>query len=105
MAARVEGLADEIEVAAWRGDRRLLGIHTDGGWRYPLWQLDPTTGHPLEGLEQLLDACTEVGLDPRQTHWLASRPHPHAGRSLAELLVAGQRDLAVRLARMAGDQS
>lgn len=84
----------------------LLGIAVGRSTLHPEWQFDRRRRDTWEGLPRVLEALSSVTADALEAHALATASDPAAGgRSIADLLAAGEVDSAVSLALMAGDQS
>jgi len=102
----VDGLSGRAAVDRRRKRGRLLGVSHGRTTLHPAWQFSPVRHATREGLEAVLDALHEHTHDPATVDAIATAPQPDAGdTSIAELLATGRVELAVRLARMAGDQS
>ena len=101
-----------VSVADRKGvDRRrrrgsLIGIRSGRDTLHPAWQFDPRRRDTWVGLAQVVAALRSVSEDAIELHAIATAPGASVdGRSIAELLAAGEVDGAVSAARMAGDQS
>jgi hypothetical protein len=85
----------------WRRARRLLAAFDRGAWRFPAWQFDPAAPDGvLAGLPAVLaelDGLDDLG---RIAWFVAPRPGLD-GRSVVDLLRAGDYQLALQLARSA----
>jgi len=84
-----------------RTAKRLIATFDRGAWRFPAWQFDPAAPDGvLAGLPEVLDELN--GLDDlgRIAWFVAPRPGLD-GRSVVDLLRAGDRRLALQLARSA----
>lgn len=93
-------------VAARRARKRLLGITDGRDTLHPSWQFSFDRRETHDGLTEVLAALGEHTSDPASVDALATTPQPDAGgRSIADLLAAGQVADAVAAARAAGDQS
>jgi hypothetical protein len=82
-----------------RKARHLIAAFDRGAWRFPAWQFDPAApGGVLAGLPEVL-AELEAPDDLARLAWLAT-PRPGLdGLTVIGLLRAGERRLAVQLAR------
>lgn len=67
------------------------------GFVYPAWQFASTTGQPLDGIRELLEAAEEAQLSPLGLHLLMVSPAAEDGTTPAEWLAAGKRDYVVEL--------
>lgn len=87
-----------------RGQGRLLGI-VRGERRptlYPRWQFTPE-GEIVEGLEEVVVASREAGMDPETLHFFVTEPNEHLGGAPpAELLEENRADEVVRLLLSSG---
>ena len=73
---------------------------------HPAWQFDARRGDTRPGLQAVLAALSEVAPDPHAADALMrARREDLDGRTLADLLAAGQDETVVRLLRAAQDQS
>lgn len=64
---------------------------------YPAWQFDSTTGRPLDGIREVLEAAAEAKLAPLGLHLLMVSPAAEEGTTPAEWLAAGKQDYVVEL--------
>jgi hypothetical protein len=102
----IGSISDRKAVDRRRQRRKLLGIAIGGDTMHPAWQFDRRRGETHEGLDQVLAALAEVAADPIDADAIATAAWPDlGGRSIADLLAAGDVALAVQVARRAGDQS
>lgn len=102
----VDGISGRAAVDRRRKRRRLIGVPDGRTTLHPGWQFSPRRRATHAGLTEVLDALYEHASAPAKIDALATAPQPDvAGASIADLLAAGQIDLAVQLAHMAGDQS
>jgi hypothetical protein len=108
--------AQVVELLASIGDRKgvdrrrrrgqLLGWRAGGRTLHPAWQFDPRRGDTRPGLSTVLEALSEVTPDPQAADALMRAPREDVdGRSLADLLAAGDIESVLRLVRAARDQS
>lgn len=67
------------------------------GFVYPAWQFDSTTGLPLDGIGELLEAAEDAKLSPLGLHLLMVSPAAEDETTPAEWLAAGKRDYVVEL--------
>lgn len=102
----LDGISGRAGVDRRRKRGRLVGVPHGRTTLHPAWQFSPERRATREGLESILDALHEHTDDPATIDEIATTPQPDAGgASIADLLATGRVVLAVRLARMAGDQS
>lgn len=84
----------------------LLGLKVGNQTLHPVWQFDRRRRDVHEGLERVLAALREVAVDDVDVDAVAVAEWADlGGRSIADLLAAGDVDLAVQIAMLAGDQS
>lgn len=103
----VSSITDRKAVDRRRHRGTLLGISGIGRQTlHPRWQFDARRGNTYHGLDHVLEALRETAPDPMDADAIATAPQPAAGgASIADLLADGDIDVAVALARLAGDQS
>lgn len=84
----------------------VLGVRVGRDTYHPAWQFDQRRRDTYEGLPTVLAALREVAVDGVDADAIATAPEASAdGRSIAELLAAGEVEAAVAAVRLAGDQS
>lgn len=103
----IASISDRKGVDRRRKRGALLGI---GGVTrqtvHPSWQFDRRRRETHEGLAEVLAALFEVAGDEMDADAIATAPRPEVGgRSVSDLLAAGEVKTAVTLAGLAGDQS
>jgi hypothetical protein len=108
--------AEVVELLGSIGDRKgvdrrrrrgqLLGWRAGGRTLHPAWQFDRRRGATRPGLPTVLEVLSEVAPDPQAADALMRAPREDLdGRTLADLLAAGQIETVLRLVRAARDQS
>jgi hypothetical protein len=113
LRARALTTAEVVQLLVTVSDRKgvdrrrkrgtLLGIRVGRDTLHPAWQFDRRRGDTYAGLDRLLAALREVSDDPIDIDAIAV--DDSHGRSIADALAAGDVTLAVKRARLAGDQS
>lgn len=102
----LDGISGRAGVDRRRKRGRLIGVPHGRTTLHPAWQFSSDRRATREGLQDVLDALRERTDDPVMIDEMATVSQPDAGgASIAELLATGRVELAVRLARLAGDQS
>ena len=102
----VRSISDRKGVDRRRRRGQLLGWRAGARTLHPAWQFDPRRGDTRPGLPAVLEALFEVATDPQAADALMRAPREDlGGRTLADLLAAGQNETVVRLVRAARDQS
>jgi|SRR6185437_1037113 len=102
----VRSISDRKGVDRRRHRGQLLGWRVGARAVHPDWQFDPRRGDTRPGLSAVLEALADVRADPEAMDDLMRAPRDDlGGRTLADLLAAGQVDTVVALVRSAGDQS
>lgn len=103
----VAAISDRKGVDRRRQRGTLLGIR--GIARqvlHPSWQFDLRRRDTHDGLDEVLATLFEVTSDAIDADAIAIAPRPEfGGRSVADLLAAGDVKTAIAIARLAGDQS
>ena len=102
----IGSISDRKGVDRRRQRGRLLGVKEGGRILHPTWQFDSGAGDTRPGLDLVLAALSEVTSGPAAADAVMTMPRNDLdGQSIAGLFAAGRVELAVRLIRMAGDQS
>lgn len=103
----VPSISDRKGVDRRRRRGTLLGISgIDREIVHPRWQFDQRRRDTYPGLPQVLAALSAVAADPMDADAIATAGrHESHGRSIADLLAAGDVDAAIKLAHLSGDQS
>jgi hypothetical protein len=102
----VGSISDRKGVDRRRRRGQLLGWRVGARTLHPAWQFDARRGDTRPGLPAVLTALLEVAPDPQAADALMrARREDLDGRTLADLLAAGQDETVVRLLRVARDQS
>jgi len=102
----IDSISDRKAVDRRRRRGRLLSMKEGSTVLHPSWQFDQGTGETREDLDRVLAALGELTADPWTADATMTTPRADLdGRSVADVFADGDTDLAVRLIRMAGDQS
>jgi hypothetical protein len=102
----VRSISDRKGVDRRRRRGQLLGWRAGASTQHPAWQFDARRGDTRPGLPAVLEALSEVAPDPEAADALMRAPREDLdGRTLADLLAAGQIETVLRLVRAAQDQS
>jgi hypothetical protein len=106
VVALVDSMSDRRAVDRRRQRGRLLGIKVGRTILHPVWQFDRDRGEARAGLDRVLAALGEVTPDSRAADALMTVPRPDlGGATIAGVFERGDLEAAVRLIRLAGDQS
>lgn len=106
VVALIASISDRKAVDRRRRRGRLLGAKEGRTVLHPIWQFDPDRSETRDDLDRVLAALGEVTADPWTADTTMTTPRADLdGRSLADLFAGGETDLALRLIRLAGDQS
>jgi len=106
VVALVGSINDRKGVDRRRQRGQLLGWRAGNRVVHPRWQFDMRRGESRPGLPDVLAALREVRADPEaMDELMRARRDDLGGRTLADLLAAGQRATVIALIRSAGDQS
>ena len=102
----IGSISDRKGVDRRRRRGQLLGWRVGTRTLHPAWQFDRRLGDTRPGLTRVLAALAEVTSDAQTADALMTAPRDDLdGRTLADLFAAGRLETALRLIRMAGDQS
>src|SRR5213080_998249 len=102
----LRSISDRKGVDRRRRRGQLLGWRAGARTLHPAWQFDARRGDTRTGLPAVLEALSEVTPDPQVADALMRAPREDLdGRTLADLLAAGQIETVLRLVRAAQDQS
>ncbi len=106
VVALIDSISDRKAVDRRRRRGRLLGLKEARTVLHPIWQFDPDRREARDDLDRVLAALGEITADPWTADATMTTPRSDLdGRSLADLFAGGDTDQALRLIRMAGDQS
>lgn len=102
----LSSVSDRKGVDRRRKRGALLGIKVGRQTFHPIWQFDQRRRGTWDGLGDVLAALAGASADAIEVHAIATASGAATdGRSIAELLAAGEVDAAVQAAVLAGDQS
>lgn len=106
VVALIGSISDRKAVDRRRKREALLGVRAGRRMLHPDWQFDRRRGDTRDGLTPVLDALRQVTVDPLAADAVMTTPQVDlGGRNIAAVFADGDIGLAVRLIRMAGDQS
>ncbi len=106
VVALIDSISDRKAVDRRRRRGRLLGVKDGRTVLHPSWQFDPDKAEARDDLDRVLGALDAVTADPWTADATMTTPRADLdGRTVADVFADGDTDLALRLIRMAGDQS